>query len=152
MLNVTIKITGTSQEIAKLKRLTNGLKDLGSAMKEVGSETKKYYAGQAFASQGGVYGDEWQTLSPAYAKYKTKKYRGSRGLLVATGDMQRSFTFSSTKNSVTIGNDSPVFAYHQSTQARTKMPRRQMLGVNRDVRGIVKQVIEADIKRKINRL
>lgn len=63
--------------------------------------------------------------------------------------MQFSFYANADANSVVIGNSQPYFKYHQSTAPRTRLPRRQMLGINDDVRGIAQQLIQADIAAKI---
>lgn len=149
MLNISIHITGNKEEIERLKRLGKSLSDFGSEMDQVGRELKSYFGGQVFASDGGVFGG-WKRLSPGYTKRKIRDYPG-KGILQASGSMQKSFTFDADKTSVFITNTDPKFPFHQSTAARTKMPRRQMIGVNADVKGIVHDIIQDGVKKKLRR-
>lgn len=151
MLQVQVTIKGDREMIAKLKKLDGGLTDFSDALGDIGNELKSYYSGQVFSSRGGVFGDPWASLNSAYKRRKTKLYRGT-GILEASGKMRKSFKAKHGKNSLTISNTSKQFVYHQSSEPRTIMPRRQMLGVNNDVRTIVRQEIDSDIKRKLARL
>lgn len=151
VLNVSIKITGTEEDLRQLRKLGDKLTDYSDAMGTIGKELSSYYSGQAFASEGGVFGAPWKPLTARYARSKAKKYGFGAGLLVghSTPHMRDSFKSDSSKTSATIYNTSPHFAYHQSSAPRHKLPRRQMMGVNEDVKKIVKQVIEADIAQKM---
>lgn len=147
-MQIAVSITGDKQLISKLTALGPKLMEFSVAFGILGKELTNYYAGKAFVSQGGVYGETWPQLSPVYAANKGKRFPG-RGILVATGEMQRSFSFTATPNTLIIGNDAPYFKYHQSTEPRTKIPRRASLGVNEEIRSIVRTVITEDIKEKI---
>jgi phage gpG-like protein len=65
------------------------------------------------------------------------------------GGMQFSFSALATANSVVIGNTKPYFKYHQSTEPRRRLPRRQMLGINDDVISMVQQLVRAEVNAKI---
>lgn len=147
-LSIKVKITGTDQELAKLKKLGDGFQDFSVAMKLIGDEVTKYYSGQVFASQGGIIGERWPALNANYAKSKAKRYPG-RGILIATGTMQQSFKSLATAKKVLIYNTAPYFKYHQSTKARTKIPYRPMMKIDNDVKNIVRQIMNQDIQRKI---
>lgn len=148
-LQITINVTPTlPQQQQRIQALGKKFVDFTAVMKQIGSELKSYYSGQAFASQGGVFGHKWTPLSMKYARAKANKFPG-RGMLERTGAMKNSFRAVSTSNSVVISNTSPYFVYHQSTDARTKMPWRPSLGINDDVRSIAQQLIEADIQKKL---
>lgn len=147
-VSVTVKITGDKEEIAKLKKLGHSLHDFSKAMDMIGNEVVRYYSGQGFASQGGVFNNVWPSLNPLYAKQKAVDYPG-RGILVKTGDMQRDFIYKATSKNVTISNTAPYFKYHQSTEPRSKMPYRPMMIVNDEVKGIIEQIIQQDIKYKL---
>jgi phage gpG-like protein len=149
-LTVNVRITGDKEFLAKLKKLGPALNDFKRALTEVGDHLTSYYSNQAFASQGGVYGTPWARLAPSTQVFKAKHYRQYAAIpLIATGEMKKSFTSSPSEKSLTIANSAPYFKYHQSTEPRTKLPRRQMLGINSDVKKVIKQVIEADIHRKV---
>lgn len=151
MLSVAITITGQKEEIAKLQKLKDKLTDFGSAMKTIGDEVVRYYAGEAYTSQGGVFDTIWPELSPAYAKRKADKYPG-RGILVASGDMQRSFEADPHTDSVAITNTADYAVYHQSTDPRSKMPYRPIMKVNDEVKDIVRQIMQDDISDKLGNL
>ena len=148
MLSMSITISGTKKTQEKLKRLGSSLYDFKGAMGEIGAEGAKYYSNQAFASQGGVFGGRWASLSPRYAAIKAVLYPG-RPMMVRTGKMQDSFTYAASSKEVLIGNSAPQFKYHQSTAPRSKMPRRAMMGVNDPVRKMVRTIIEADVRKKM---
>lgn len=147
-VSVTVHITGTNEEIAKFQRLGTKLHDFSKAMSLIGDEVIRYYDSQVFASQGGILGTRWASLNPIYAKNKAKRYPG-RGILVKTGNMQRSFVARTTHESVEVTNTAPYFKYHQSSESRSKMPYRPMMSVNSGVEGIIKRIIKDDIAEKI---
>lgn len=144
MLNITIKIAGDAKVMRKLKTLRNI--DFTQANREIGKELVDYYGNDAFATRGTVFGKRWPEYNPAYKVWKEKKYAG-RGMLQLTGTMQKSFFSTVTKNTVTIDNHSPIYKYHQSSAPRTKMPRRQMAGVNGKAKDIVRTAITKDLNR-----
>ena len=149
---ITVTITGDKDLHAKLKRLGSKLDDYSGAMKDIGRSLASYYAGEAFASQGGVYGEVWAPLSPSYAIAKAKKYPG-RGLLVRTGKMQQGFTATTNSHSALITNKVSYYKYHQSPEEpRTRIPRRKMAGVNEEVIKRVTTIIQEDVADKIRSL
>ena len=150
-MQISIKVKGSKEMVAKLNKLGIRLKDMSFAMGEIGAEAARYYSNQGFLSQGGVFGNKWKTLDRIYALRKAQKYPG-RSPLVATGKMRDSFTFTASKNSVLVGNKMDYFKYHQSTKKRSRMPRRPMMGINDPIRQIVRDMITKDIKKKIRAL
>ena len=144
-----VRIEGGKEVKAKLLKLGPSLLKFKPEFKEIGEEVSKYYAGQVFASRGKVIGEPWKALTPAYKRRKAKRYPGA-GLLVATGKMQESFQAAATDTGVTITNTAPYFKYHQSTEPRTKMPYRPMMGVNKEVKSIIKTILETGVRKKIN--
>ena len=114
----------------------------------IGKEVTSYFSNQGFDSQGGVLGEKWPALSPAYKKYKAKKY-GSVIPLVRTKAMKRGFVYDSDAESVTITNSAPYFAYHQSNEPRTKLPRRVMMKATPAVKTLVSGIIQDGLTNKI---
>lgn len=147
-LQVKITISGDKKEIAKFRKLGKSLLNMPDTMKLIGQDLKGYYAGQVFASQGGALGKKWAPLNAYYAKRKAKKYRG-RGILIASGKMQKSFKFKATGSSVEVYNTSPHFVYHQSARARTVMPYRPMMGINNAVKSTIKERVQEGVNKKI---
>lgn len=150
-LSVSIVISGNDEELTKLSKLKDSLGDFRSALKTIGDQMVRYYSSESFASQGGVFGSAWEALSPIYAKRKGKLYPG-RGILVATGNMQNSFTAESDNNSLLVTNTAEYAVYHQSTEQRSKMPYRPFMAVNDEIKGIVQQAMQDDIDEKLRGL
>jgi phage gpG-like protein len=150
MAIVTIKITGDQEAIGKLQKLGKSLIMFRSAMNEIGGELSDYFSQQVFASQGGAIGERWPRLSPAYQARKAKFYPG-RGPLQRTGEMQKGFYHTSDEQSVTIKNRKKYFDYHQSTEPRSKIPRRPMMATTGEVKDIVARVLQADVTAKIRK-
>lgn len=148
MLKMTIRVTGDKEVMRKLAVLRRAGMDNKNVMQEIGKEAIDYFSKDSFATKGRVFGSGWPDYSPAYKVWKEKNYAG-RGMLQLTGDMQDSFFATTTSNSVTINNHSPHYKYHQSSAARTKMPRRQMAGINNPIKRMVKDAITKDINRKL---
>lgn len=148
-LRITIKVTGDKKVMRKLAVLRRAGLNMPRAMDEIGEKAIDYYGNDAFATRGRVYGGAWQELTPAYKKWKEKNYAG-RGILQLSGEMQGGFFARSSDNKVTIDNRSPIYKYHQSSAPRTKMPRRQMAGVNEPIKRIVKEAIRRDITRQLS--
>ncbi len=152
-LSVNITVSGGADFIQKLKALGPKLTNFSKPLKEIGTELKKYYSGQVFESQGGVYGTPWAQLSPSTQKYKAIHYvQYSAVPLIATDTMRNSFRATVSPRRLVIDNTAPYFPYHQSSDARTKLPRRQMIGISDDVKQIIKQIITKDINSKLHGL
>lgn len=148
-MSVQVEVTGGKELQAKLKQLGVDLNDYSNVMKVIGKDLVKYFSGPAFLSQGGVFGARWAKLSPAYQAYKMKHYRAFTNTILVRSDgshaMRNDFTAVSNKTGVVIGNSADYFKYHQSAAPRSKIPRRQMMGVNDPVR----QMIIADLKKDV---
>lgn len=146
--DVSIKLENAQQIEAMLTGLGLDMKDLRGAMADVGTSAKKFFGGQVFASRGEVIGESWQRLNDKYAAQKARKWPG-RPLLIRTGLMQRSFSYSTTPMSVTVTNTAPYFKYHQSTAARKKLPRRAMIGISTTMQSDVTNIIALALAKKI---
>lgn len=147
MINVEVHITNAAEISQKLEKLGESLYMMDAAMATIGKDLSTYFATIAFNSQGGVYSNVWVALNDAYALWKAKKL--GTPILVGTSipHMRDSFTFESTSTSVYVTNTSDHFEFHQL--GTSKLPQRQMIGVNDDVRGIINDIINEDIKQKI---
>lgn len=137
---LSVRIDGTVQLSQVLKGLSYDLSHMKSAMSDIGNEAKRYFSGQVFASRGGAINQRWAPLNAAYAVWKARHYAG-RPPMIRTGALQQSFTSDATNTSVTIGNDSPYFKYHQSTAARKRLPRRAMIGMYSQLQSDALQII-----------
>lgn len=148
MLQVTVTITGSKETRKRLDRLGASLLNFKDAMDEIGKTSADYFSNQGFASQGGVFGAKWQPLQARYAVRKFRRFPG-RSPLVASGAMQRGFTYTAGRQEVTVSNKTEYFKYHQSTAPRSHLPRRQMMGINQPIKNFVGTIIKDDITRKI---
>lgn len=145
-LQITVTIHGSKEVQRKLDRLGARLLDLSWSMDKIGSSLASYYANYGILSQGGVFNNKWVRLNQQYAFRKAMRYPG-RPPMIASGKLAKSFTSKSTSNSVMVTNEASHFKYHQSTRSRTRLPRRQMMGVNDPVRKIVRDLINDDVSR-----
>lgn len=148
---IAVEIKGDAEVMRRLEILKKGGLDNETAMKEIGKQLIVYYANDAFASRGRVYGSAWAPLSPQYKKWKEKRYPG-RGILQRSsgGGMQGNFFAVTTKNSLIINNRSPHYKYHQSSAPRkTKLPRRKMAGFNGPLRKMIRDIYRDNIERQI---
>lgn len=148
MLNVTVQLVNVENAQAALTKLGQKLYMQKTALDAIGGDLEAYFAGPAYASQGGVFGNKWESLSSPYSRLKLKHYAG-RGLLIKTGEMQKDYYHKATENSLEVGNTAPQFKYHQSTEPRKRLPRRATIGVNDAVMDIISARIQKDVEDKL---
>lgn len=148
MTQISIQVKGSKQAIKKLQRIAKEIVDFRAEMREVGQYLAKYYSTMPFVSAGGVYGAGWPKLSPKYAVRKAMLYPG-RPMLQATGKMANSFAFQSGASFSRVVNNDPKFVYHQSSAARSKIPRRMMMAITDQHIKTIKTIIEKGIQDKL---
>lgn len=164
-MSINVVVTGDEELIRKLSKLESQLTDWSAALKEIGRFLVDFYSDNVFASQGGALagskgitggqgeGVPWLKLAPSTIAYKAKHYSQYASVpLMATGEMKNSFYYDAGRNLLEIGNTSDHFEFHQGNGDRTKLPRRPMLGINNSVKSIIKQTLEADIRKKVRAL
>lgn len=117
-----VHIDGKGDIDAALRRLRSF--SMRDTFNKVGVALVPIFSGQVFASRGGVIGESWAGLSQSTQQSKSKRYPG-RPPLVATGEMQGSFTADASDDRVEISNRDPKFKFHQG--GTSKMPARKML-------------------------
>ncbi|MEV0360081.1 hypothetical protein AB0H71_28885 [Nocardia sp. NPDC050697] len=147
-MTLDLEVDGAKPIVQMLALIGGDLHDLRGAMQDIGRAGKPFFSGQVFASRGGVVGERWARLSPAYARWKARAYPG-RPPLVRSGVMQRSFFYRTTSMSVTFGNHAPYFGYHQSSAERRKIPRRVMLKLTNQFHDDVVRIIAQGLARRI---
>jgi phage gpG-like protein len=152
MLRIDVKITGTKEIQRSLTKLGSHIYKLKPEMQEIGNRAERYYAGEVFATQGGVIGVHWKPVGANTKRFKASHSFGTgTQTLVRTGTMKRSFASDATDTGVTIYNTAPYFKYHQSTAPRKKMPYRPMMAINGEIKSIVSEVINVGIRKRIDR-
>jgi phage gpG-like protein len=149
-MQIHVEIKGAKEVRDRLKRTADGVTDLREPLSEGAKYLVKYYSGQAFVSQGGVFGARWPRLSPAYEARKLKKW-GARPTLVASGRMQRSFDYEAHPMQAEVTNTADQFKYHQSSAPRRVIPRRQMMGVNPAIEREVNRIVNAHVREMLRR-
>lgn len=149
-MNLNVTVTGQEELAAKLDRLAVGLKNFERAFTTIGDELVHYYSTAGFSDEGSEYGTPWAQLSPSTQAYKDRHYSAYASMpLVATGKMRNSFNKRVSPTELVILNTAPYFKYHQSSGSHNKVPRRQVMGIDGDVKIIIRSKISADIKSKM---
>lgn len=155
MLSIGISVQGNDKVLRKLKKLGDSANDHRDAMREIGRQAVNYYGGTAFTDRGRPWGKAWADWSPAYKKWREKHFAGHPMLMLGgkgSEHMQTRFFAKEDGNSVTIGNSASYYKYHQSSAPRSKIPRRQMAGINGNIKDIVKNVLREDLRNKLDRV
>jgi len=78
-----------------------------------------------FDTSGRELGAPWKPLAQS-----TIKQKGNSQILVRTGKMRSSFSSIITPMSATIRNVTSYFRFHQSAEARNRLPRRVMMRID----------------------
>jgi len=146
--DLRIDVEGEAELSARLEKLVRGITNLRAPMKEVGEYLTDFFAGEVFASRGGVFGEPWPALSTNYAAKKAIEFPG-RIPLVRTGLMNRSFKSRPDTLSVEVYNPVPYFDYHQSQEDRTRLPRRAMMKVDAKRGDTIVEIIADSIDREV---
>lgn len=145
MVELTLTIQGDKEILAKLRNLSDSLNDMTRPLRSAGNLMTKFYSSVPFASRGSIYGTPWPSLSPAYAKYKAKKFPG-RPILVATETMMHSFEFDSSSDMLRIYNTTDYFRKHQLGEG---VPQRMMMLLDQQREKIVTDAVAEEIERKL---
>ncbi|GAP53552.1 hypothetical protein AHiyo6_01170 [Arthrobacter sp. Hiyo6] len=150
-LNLKIEITGDDETVRRLAKVGDSLDRMPEAMQEAGEYLRNFFAGEVFASQGGVIGLPWPRLSVKTEAEKAKKFPG-RPMLVRTGLMQRSFRSAYTDNTARVFNIADYFKYHQSDLPRHKLPRRAMMELDEARQRAIGEIVRKGVMRKLEAL
>lgn len=145
-MQITVTITGDKETRRKLQKLGQSLLMFDMAMRDIGEKLSDYYGNEAFLSQGGAFNSVWPRLQARTSRFKSSHYSG-RPPEVRTGKMMAGFRYTAQTRSVRVYNRMPYFEYQNSGTSR--LPARQMIGKNKVVEQMVKDIIQKDIDRKI---
>jgi hypothetical protein len=148
--SVAMKISGDDVAIRKLKNLGLTWLEWKDALDDAGKNIVAYSEGQVFASMGGVFGTPWQALSPSTQAQKQQHYPQYAAVpLMRTGAMSKAFDHTATAIHLEVVNNTSYFKYHQSEAPREKIPRRQMFGINNDIKEIVRKAFHKAALKKL---
>ena len=151
MARITLTLHGARETLQKLAMLEKGLSSFKPELKETGEFLKDYYIKAPFETEGTVYGSRWPALVPWYAKWKREKYIG-KPLLELTGKMRKAFRYDADDHKLVVDNPTEYFKYHQSAAPRTKIPRRQMIGLNDHLTAKIMELFRSAIRKKIQKI
>ena len=147
---LSFQIEGSVELSRNLTELDANMRDWSDAFKATGEYLKGFFEGEVFDSEGSVFGEPWQALSPAYAIQKEKKYPG-KGILEASGTMRGNFRTDQAATYVRVFNPTPYFVYHQSNAPRYRLPRRIMIKLDEERKQWVIQIFRRALQSQINR-
>lgn len=151
MINIQITVSGSTEVIKKLQAFEVELNDWHDVFNNVGDYLMDVYSRQVFSTEGGILGDRWADLSPAYELWKAKRYAG-RGILEASGRLKGGFQKRIGSQDMEIKNTTPYAVYHQSTEPRSKIPRRPIIGMSGDIESKVIRYFVDGISGKIKKV
>src|SRR4051794_28197177 len=121
-------IEGRTELSRRLEGLSAGTHNLTVPFRKSADMLIGVFSKDVFSTQGAVIGQKWARLSP-YTVAQKARLGFPSDPLVRTGKMQRSFTSIVASDQAVIYNTAPYFPYHQSNQARKKLPRRPMMAL-----------------------
>lgn len=144
------EIQGDVQISRNLTTLDSNLKNWSKEFKETGQYLQNFFSNEVFSSRGSVFGEPWKPLSARYAAWKAQHYPG-RGILERTGEMRKSFVSDYGALYTRVTNKKRYFIYHQSNQARARLPRRIMMKLAERQKQTVIQIFRQGLQGQINR-
>lgn len=152
-MQVVIKVTGLDNVQSRLTKLGTSLHDFTAALETLGKSLILFYSDTVFTSEGQALGSRWTPLTNKTEDYKRDRWPG-RGILQRSGALQHGFYSEVSPDTLFVSNNVPYFSYHQLGTATGSgrghnIPRRPMLGINSRVERMIKTVLQADIKAKI---
>jgi phage gpG-like protein len=133
-------VNGVSSITRKLATFGQSLENMTPAWDYIGRQLLLDFSHQ-FAQEGGVFGGRWAPLAESTVAQRTRKYGpwfAAHPILVGTGALEASVeqrgaagnVFQVGANSLTVGTTVPYAVYHNSSGPRTRLPRRQIVGLS----------------------
>lgn len=144
-MKMTIKVNN-QQVLKKLNFLSNGLNNANVPLQELAVDLKNHFKEEVFDSEGKQGSGAWKSLSPVtvlaraqgWGHYKNKPITTNK-TLTWTGKLRNSFkSVVNLGKTLVISNTAPYYPDHQSGKGR--IPRRQILGVDKVVQDKTKNV------------
>jgi len=143
-VGLEVDVRGDVELRRKLSGMRGALRDLRRPLGRVADDLSRR-ADRQFATQGAAFGTPWQPLSPATVRARSDRIgyygvKGARGgVLVASGDLRRSFTDRSSqfhvreidRGGMEWGSKNPLAHLHaQGPQSRgpaPPLPKREII-------------------------
>lgn len=139
MLTITGHLEGVEIIQRRLDGLENRITDLTPAWPAV-LRVFREITRKAFATEGASTGSPWAQLKPSTVKQREREgFSGRHPILARTHTLERALTTEGGASVVVelpqyfaVAVDLDYFKYHQSTKARTKLPRRAPINFTQD--------------------
>jgi phage virion morphogenesis protein len=138
-----IQVTINDAEIQqRLAQLTNRYLDLTPALRDVG-EYMLRKTRQRFDREVSPEGNKWAPLARRTIRAKRRRVATGKpyrtrarpeDILKDTFTLRDSITYQVSNNTLAVGTNIKHGIFHQSTEPRTKIPRRAFLGLDEDDR------------------
>ncbi|MDQ0869047.1 hypothetical protein QFZ70_001520 [Arthrobacter sp. V1I9] len=146
MSEIRVRIHGDKELVEKFRSFTGSQMDLSRSMEATGLYLTRFFAGEVFASRGGVIGRRWLRLNDNYAAWKARRWPG-RPPLIRTGLMNRSFKHKSTQLTTSLWNEAKYFDYHQDGRG---VPQRVMMRVDQAREARIVKYIVSDLTTQMD--
>jgi phage gpG-like protein len=145
-LQISWEIEGSKELSRVLEGITLGLKDFKRPLQNAADNLVRTFSTDVFNTQGGAINEKWKPLSPVTIAQKARKGQPS-DILVATGDMKKSFGSTVGTHQAVVANAAPYFKYHQSKNPRKKLPRRVMMKLAEDQKTMIVKEFQMEFLR-----
>ena len=145
---LSFTIEGEKQLSRKLQIVADGIKDFSDPFKQTAGYLVDAFQ-QTFDYQGSNIGVAWPPLKESTISQKAKNYAGSP-MLVRTGALKAGFQSLYTTDYAKVWNSVNYFKYHQSSQPRHKLPRRQMMNLDESIKENIVKYFQAYIQKLTN--
>lgn len=145
-LSFNFTVTGIDEVINALDDTKDVLNDLEPEFTAVGDYLIQFFENDVFESEGSVYGNNWQELSPSYEEWKNKNYPG-RGILERTGTLRYSFQAIPTSDYLIISNPTSYGVFHE--YGTSKMPQRAFMILDSERQNIIRDMMIESLNNRI---
>lgn len=143
-------IEGETQFSRRLRNVVLDKEDLKRPLQKAAQNLVRTFGNEVFASRGSEIQESWAALSPVTLARKARMGYPSDPL-VATGEMKRGFRSIVSTDQAVIYNTAPYFKYHQSNQARRKIPRRVMMKLGFNQREMIVKEFQKEWRLKMKK-
>ena len=140
MVELNIDIEGDTELSRKLLTTPGNLDNLSGVFYRIGNEVRRSIDSN-YSSRGSLFGSKWVK----------RKDNLSHPLLEKSKRMRGNFRQSLGSDYVEIYNPTSYFKYHQSNQARKKIPRRVMMKIDKERKVFIVKEFQKHITSTINK-
>lgn len=141
-MDITFTIEGETQVARRLLVVADNIRNFDEPLEEVGNELMSTFE-LNFLLGGSLFGG-WQPAAKDYG----------HPLMEDTGELRENFGYVVNNSELTMFNTTPYFRYHQSKEARSKLPRRIMMMIDNERKNFIIRALQKYIlsKRGLTRI